>query len=314
MTIEAYADTFAGYRVEEYCPETLTRVGRPGVIHRLTLGYERASEGQTFGTLFDQFLANPAGAEAPGLVIGAWGDEGEAGSAQAVIEALAAARDRLPNLRALFLGDIVREECEISWILQGDVSPLLDAYPALEHLRVRGGNGLSLGTPRHDRLRSLVIESGGLEAEVLAEIAAAELPQLEHLELWLGSANYGGIDTADPLAPLLDGILFPRLRYLGLRDSEIADAVAQAVAASPVLEVIRVLDLSLGNLGDDGARALLASPAVRRLEKLDIHHHYVSDAVVKQLQRLGIEVDAGEPREPDCFGDGEEFRYIAVSE
>jgi hypothetical protein len=79
-----------------------------------------------------------------------------------------------------------------------------------------------------------------------------------------------------------------------------------------VLEKIRVLDLSLGNLEDEGAQALLASPAVARLEKLDIHHHFVSDAVVAQLKALGIEVDASERKKPYDFEP--EYRYIAVGE
>jgi hypothetical protein len=103
-----------------------------------------------------------------------------------------AARDHLPNLTAIFLGDIIIEENEISWINQSDVSPLFTAYPALEHFRVRGGNGLIVGSIRHERLKSLIIESGGLPAQVVRDVAAATLPALEHLELWLGTEEYGG--------------------------------------------------------------------------------------------------------------------------
>jgi hypothetical protein len=82
------------------------------------------------------------------------------------------------------------------------------------------------------------------------------------------------------------------------------------VATAPVLDHVRVLDLSLGTLGDVGAAALLASPAVARLQKLDIHHHYCSDEMVARLQGLGIEVDASEQeREED-----EDDRYVAVGE
>ena len=110
-----------------------------------------------------------------------------------VVQGLIAARDRVPNLRALFLGDIIYEECEISWINQTDMSPLLRAYPALEHFRVRGGTGLHFSALRHDRLTSLIVETGGLGGDVVARCgdrrpAAAWM----HLELWLGSTNYGG--------------------------------------------------------------------------------------------------------------------------
>jgi hypothetical protein len=80
-----------------------------------------------------------------------------------------------------------------------------------------------------------------------------------------------------------------------------------------VLQRIRSLDLSLGTLSDAGAGALLASPAVARLERLDVHHHYCSPAVVARLEGLGISVDASEPQEADESG-GEVYRYVAVSE
>jgi len=230
-----------------------------------------------------------------------------------VVEALVAARDRLPNLRAIFLGDVISEECEISWIRQSDVSPLFAAYPQLEHFCVRGAEGLSLGSLKHDRLKSLTIQSGGLGANVVREVAAAELPELEHLELWLGEDNYGGNATVADLAPILDGALFPKLNYLGLCDSEFADEIARAVAAAPVVERIRVLDLSMGTMGDEGASALLASPAILRLEKLDVHHHFCSEGMTAKLQSLGIEVDASERQEPEKDGD-EVWRYVAVSE
>ncbi len=254
MTIEEYSPTFAGYPVLEYDPGLGAPGGEAarGIVYRLTLSYEASEEGQEFGALLDRFLSELAAAETPGLVIGMWGfDPG--GSSRPIVEALVAARDRLPRLRGIFLGDILREECEISWINQSDVSPLLAAYPHLEHLRVRGSNNLSLGHLQHRRLRSLIVESGGLPAGILEQVAEADLPELEHLELWLGAANYGfeGIET---LGPILAGEKFPKLRYLGLRDCEVADTLAQTLAKAPILERIGVLDLSLGNLGDEGAR------------------------------------------------------------
>jgi hypothetical protein len=98
-----------------------------------------------------------------------------------------------------------------------------------------------------------------------------------------------------------------------LRDSYIADRIATAVANSTILVRIKVLDLSLGNLGDVGAVALLASPFIGQLQKLDLHHHYMSEALVKDLAKLSIEVDVSDEQEADK-DDDEEYRYIAVSE
>ncbi|NKB18732.1 MAG: hypothetical protein HC770_13150 [Pseudanabaena sp. CRU_2_10] len=146
-----------------------------------------------------------------------------------------------------------------------------------------------------------------------AKFCNAQLPELEHLELWLGIEDYGSDTTVDDLQPILTDRLFPKLRYLGLRDSEIADRIAIALADAPVLEQIKVLDLSLGTLRDVGAEALLNNPAIAQLEKLDIHHHYVSDELVTRLEELGIELDASDRQEEEEYGD-ESYFYVAVSE
>jgi hypothetical protein len=283
-------------------------------IYRVSLTYKDGQSGVHWADRFAQLLDDPASARLTGLVVGPWDFESSGDSSSApVVAALVAARDRLPNLTALFVGDIISEENEISWIEQSDVTPLLEAYPALEHFQVRGGNNLMFAATRHERLRALVIESGGLGAQAVSGVLRSELPALEHLELWLGTDEYGATTTVADLEPLLAGTIFPGLRYLGLRDSEIANEIAATIAQSPILERIRVLDLSLGTLDDSGAAALLASPAIRKLEKLDLHHHYCSEAMMAQLQTLGIAVDVSEREEPDVWN-GEEHRYVAVSE
>ncbi len=280
---------------------------------RLRVDYDEADDGVGFGDKLAELLDADGVDRLTALVVGAWTpDDSGLGSAD-VVERLVTARDRLPNLRHLFLGDITAEECEISWIRQSDLSPLLAAYDRLESLGVRGGEGLSFGTPRHATLRSLTVQAGGLPPGVLHEVAAADLPALEHLELWLGVENYGGAAVVDDLAPLLRGDLFPSLRYLGLRDSELGDDLAGVVALAPVVGQLETLDLSLGTVGDDGAKALLASPFVRKLKKLDLHHHFISEPVQAQLQALGIDVDLSDPQDPVEWG-GESHRFVAHSE
>lgn len=318
MSIYQHVTQFAGLPVRDWQPgEPLGDLAR--TAYRLGLGYQQTDSGTRWADLLGALLAEPDSAKLRALIAGPWDREGYVLTNSApVVEALAAARDRLPDLRALFIGDIVSEESEISWIEQSDLSPLLLAYPNLEHLQIRGagGNGaslLSFGTPRHAHLTTLIVESGGLPTSVVRETVAGDLPALEHLELWLGEVQYGWDGTVDDLAPILSGEHFPRLRYLGLRDSAIADQIAAAVAVAPILERIEVLDLSLGTLSDEGALALYKSPAVRRLRRLDIHRHYCSEAMVAELQGLGIEVDASERQEPDIDGD-EQRRYVAVGE
>ena len=278
---------------------------------RLRLDYDEAGDGVTFGDKLAELLETDSSAQIAALVVGSWTpDDTETGSAD-MVERLVSARDRLPNLRHLFLGDITGEECEISWIRQSDMSPLLAAYEQLETFVVRGGEGLSFGTLRHDKLRELTVQTGGLPPAVIHEIAAAELPSLEKLELWLGEPNYGGDATVDDLAPILRGDRFPKLKYLGLKDSVIQDEIAAAVSLAPVAAKLQTLDLSMGNLGDAGATALLASPAVRKLKRLDLHHHYMSDDVMAKVKGLPIDVDVSDQEDANAEPDD---RYIAVSE
>lgn len=148
-------------------------------------------------------------------------------------------------------------------------------------------------------------------------MCAADLPKLEHLELWLGAGNYGGIDDPAPLKPLLAGERFKKLKYLGLRNCEIANAVAQAVADSPIVRRLKVLDLSMGTLGDAGAEALLRSPEIRKLKKLDLHHHFISAPFVKELEKLPLTVDVADAKEPQFYTYDDQtdvYRYIVASE
>src|SRR5687768_10903704 len=181
MSISEHETEFAGKDVIDWDPET--GVADPETaIYRVSMNWEDGEAGRRWTDFFAQFLADPRSAEVTGIVVGSWiGTDSDNDSAP-IVEALVAARDRLPNVTALFLGDITYEENEISWIRQSDVSPLFDAYPNLEHFRVRGATDLTLCAVRQERLRSLTIECGGMPQSLFQEAVAADLPNLEHLE------------------------------------------------------------------------------------------------------------------------------------
>lgn len=308
MAISDATERFFGRPVDEFDKDE--GLSDPqGRSYRLALEYD---DDDTFDGKFSQVTADPNCKRLEALVIGSWGDSYENTSAVAV-NSLTKACDKLPALRALFIGDMTYEECEISWIKQSDISPLYGAFPKLEWLQIRGGDGLELGEMNLPRLRGLVIETGGLGKNVLKAVERASLPELEHLELWLGTEDYGWDGTIKDLEPLLQS-RFPKLRYLGLRDFAEVDALAPRLAASPVASMVEVLDLSLGNLSDEGGKALLKLPVNGRLKRLDLHHHYLSDDIMAQLVRLPFEVNMDDKQEPDDGGDGEQYRYIAVSE
>lgn len=308
MPFYDHVETFAGKPVVNFGSDTA--ISDPA-NSAYRVGIDDYDDDEPMQEKFARLLADPASDQLTAIVIGVWGpwDELYEYSSGHIVEALVTAAPQLPNLKALFLGDITYDENEVSWIIQTDISPLLAAYPKLEFLQVRGSGNLSLGKIDHSYLQSLVIECGGLPQNVLKEIADASLPALEHLELYLGSAGYGFNGSIEDVKPLLAGDKFPQLKYLGLRDSEIADEVAVAVVESPLLERLGVLDLSLGTLGDEGGQALLDCPAITKLKKLDLHRHYLSNELMKKLEALPIEVDVSDQETEEDYG-----RYVAVGE
>lgn len=300
------AKTFIGKRVADYDPDK--KIARGGkTVYRFRSDYD---ENNCIPHL-THFLESEAAGDAVGIVIGNWaGDDGSRDSS-AVIDLLCQHRERLPNLRAIYLGDIVSEENEMSWITQTDISPLLKAFPDLELLRTRGGSGLAISKPKHAKLRGLILESGGLPAEVVRAIGRSDFPALEHLELWLGTPGYGGDSTVEDLQPILSGKLFPNLKYLGLRNCEFVNDICAVIVNSPLVRRIETLDLSLGVLTDEGGRALLSLPTDGSLQHVSLHYHYMTNEVTKPLSKLPIKLDLSKPSHME---DDDEWRFVAVGE
>lgn len=227
---------------------------------------------------------------------------------------------RLTGLEALFLGDLEDEEAMLSTIYHADVAPILAAFPGLRELAVRGGEGLDFPVAGHDNLRVLRIESGGLPPGAAEHIAAAQLPSLERLELWLGDENYGGGVTVEQLAPLLAGEGKPALRHLGLQNSFIQDELATALASAPVVPQLTSLSLSMGTLSDEGVAALLQGQPLTHLRELDLSFHFISDEMMLRvwtaLEPAGVRVDltAKHHGDLDDFDEDGDGRYIAASE
>jgi len=300
---------FAGYPIVEWQSdtETIENPANSAIAIRVDWNYDNNTPNHWIEK-FNQFISKPYAAQIPAFVVGYWGY----GDSTPVVESIAANRDKLPRLEVIFVGDITSEELEISWIKQGDLSSLLKAFPNLKHFAARGGNGLQLGPIDMPHLKSLRIESGGLDREVVKSIAEAKLPELESLVLWLGTAHYGANTTLEDLKPFYTCSTMPQLTYLGLCDSDLTDAIAAFIATAPVLERLEVLDLSMGILSDEGGLALLTSPYIRQLKKLDLHHHFMSKEMMEKLRELNafdVEVDLSDAQDPQ-----REWRFVAVGE
>lgn len=268
----------------------------------------------TFAELFADFVSSDGVERVTGLITGAYSEEMYDEPMAVVLEAVLGSASQLPNLSGLFLADMTFDEFEISWIQQTDVSPLWTAFPRLRTLGIRGGEGLNLGNVVHDQLQSLTIESGGLGRGVIAQVVDAKLPELTHLEVWTGSDNYGGDSSVDDVRPLMEAERFPKLKYLGLKNSEYQNDIAKAVIDSTILPQLETLDLSMGTLTDEGAEALLAHPdRLAHLQLLDLSHHFLTAEIQTRLTDLPCKVDVSDEQEADV-DDDEVYRYIAVAE
>ncbi|GAA2898132.1 hypothetical protein GCM10010517_63200 [Streptosporangium fragile] len=303
----AHRETYAGLPVTE--PDAIARRRVPDPSRFAWSLYDddplgEDDGGSAFSDGLEELLATVGGSRIRAIVVSG----GNARNAPAV---LAANAHRLPRLRSLFLGLVEPEYWEISWIRQGDITPILEAFPRLERLDVRGSDGLRLRPVRHEFLNVLRFECGGLPGDVVRALGRCELPALEHLELWLGVSQYGGDATAGDLEGVLSGAGLPALRRLGLRDSEIQDEVAAAVATAPVVARLEALSLSMGVLTDTGAEALLSGQPLTHLRHLDLHHHFLTEAMAERVRLAlpGVEVDLSDPQNPL-----EDWRYVAVSE
>lgn len=257
-----------------------------------------------------QFLTGDGVEETLGLCLGT-NDESADSFGDSVVK-LVDNKDSLPKLRALFLGEMEQEDSEISWIEQGDITTVINAFPLLEDLRVRGGSITWAGS-EHSHLKKLVVETGGLPAEALAGILSSKFPELEHLEIWLGTDEYGWTGNADNVKPLLFDNPFPKLKTLGLKNCDHQTEIAQLAAQAPILDQLESLDLSLGVLKDAGGEAILASEKMKGLKSLNLSHNFFSDEMIARLKSSGLNVDVSDQEESDDY-DGEVYYYVAVGE
>ncbi len=281
----------------------------PDIATRLHVGYDPGSD---FGGLVSALAAHPNASMIEALVIGAYVND-SLDTPSTAIDVLVATAKSFPSLKALFFGDVSTEVSEISWIECGDQAALANAFPELETLLIRGaGNGSMTGLSLK-KLRTLIIETGGLKPVVVRNVLAADLPSLEHLELWLGTSGYGGEATVSDLAPLLERKVLKGLKYVGLRNSEIADALAVAIARSALISSITELDLSLGTMSDEGFGALAGMDPSPNLTRLNVSHHYASEAAVGALSvsmgQRNVVLDVTDPQ----TGAADE-RYVTISE
>ena len=113
---------------------------------------------------------------------------------------------------------------------------------------------------------------------------APKLPGL-NWRLWRGFPSWIHVQSWQALSQHLQVIFQAApVEYLTIERLNLAGA--RALAKSPYLERIRVLDLAYGAIGTLGAlRALLASPALAKLQTLRLFHSNHGDALAIELAK-----------------------------
>ena len=263
--------------------------------------HEYEEEGKSVKDMVAIILADPEFPSLEEICIGDWGNAYDA-NCQPILDEIVEKADQFSHIQSLFIGDMSYEDCEVSWIRQGNYSKLWAALPNLRALTVKGSTELELGEIVHEGLEELTVICGGLGNDVIASIQNAKLPNLKKLLLYIGIEDYGFDGNADTIKELLEKADFPKLTYLGITDSEIQDELTAVVLESKFMGQLETLDLSNGTLTDEGGKLLLeAMPKWPNVKKLDLHYHYLSDEMAQSLEELPLTVDVDEQNEPDDY-------------
>jgi hypothetical protein len=210
----------------------------------------------------------------------------------AAMEAICDAKERLPNLRALYIGDGAADvpEFKKSKMPIFDIRPFLDNFPKLEVLQVFGNFGrdnyytLECSGLRHENLKTLIIETAYIEHDNLKQLCSMDLPKLELFELWLGRT--GGIKSImSALEPILAGYIYPNLKSFGLCSAEEHKNWLPEIVNAPFMEQIAVLDFKMGTMVDANIEPLLNLSLTQNLKALNVTGNQLSSSAIAQLSQ-----------------------------
>jgi hypothetical protein len=284
-------------------------------VNRLDLSPEEEDDGEKMIEVLTNVLKHPAGHHIGSLVLGLPPSDDTEWNFDGPLSVIAAS-GTLPLLQSIDMSRDAEHMDQASWRRIGDLSGLWKVAPRLTDLTMQGSAGSDDGVPIRfgkidaPSLKNLVYISSGLDATAPNEIGAGNLPVLERLELYFGRPDYGNSCKLTDLEGILSGGSLPKLRLLGLMNSEWEGDLIEAVAKSAIVKRLRGLDLSKGILAQEGAEALIANAdALRHLESINLDDNYIPDALAGSLKRALPCVNLGKQREPDG-----EYRFTAIGE
>jgi uncharacterized protein (TIGR02996 family) len=221
------------------------------------------------------------------------------------------------ELSRLHLGD-VDDDIDMDHHVIGKVGKrITKTFPRLTSLRLHSGaqdedDNFDVAGLALPELTELVVETCSMSTDRLAAILAARLPKLEHLELWFGSDDYGADAGLDDLKPLLGGKVLTTVVHLGLRNAELADDIATAIASTAIASRLESLDLSMGTLGDDAAIELAAGAAsFPKLRRLVVDDNFLTARSLDALRKAFAHAEVVSEDQKELEDD---WRYVTVSE
>jgi hypothetical protein len=229
------------------------------------------------------------------------------------IEAIGEAKELMPDLKALFVGDYGSEipEFKKSKVAVFDIRPFLEAFPKLEVLQIFGAFGkyhnyiLDCEGLSHASLKTLIIETADMSWENADRLCSMDLPALEYFELWFGRYYC----KFEPLDPILQGEVYPNLKYLGLCSSERVEELAYRIVLSPLMQQLAVLDFKKGTLNDSGLEPLLDRSLTSNLKILNISGNNLSEDGLRKLAEQPYHVIAADQQIPteDYYYSGDDY-------
>jgi uncharacterized protein (TIGR02996 family) len=264
-----------------------------------------------------RILKHPAGRLVRHLELGLPPGDDIDWSYQLIIPALTTS-GVLPLLQSIDMTADAEFMDQESWRGIGDLRKLWAVAPRLAELHLKGSCGAEktrLGDIVAPHLETFVHISSGMSRGVPEDIGRAHLPELRHLELYLGQEDYGLSCKLKHFAGIFAGKGLPKLEYLGIVNSEWERDLIAALAKAPIVARLKTLDLSKGTLFREGAAALLEhAAAFRHLDKLDLDDNYLEPEQCKAIETAIPCAHIGDQREVDDWDGDTPYRYVSVGE
>lgn len=109
---------------------------------------------------------------------------------------------------------------------------------------------------------------------------------------------------------------FPKLKYLGIKNSEIQDEICNEIFKSNILEGLEVLDMSYGTLSNKGADIIIENiDKLKNLKEFNIEYNFISEDLLmkleNKLEKLNIKYLTSQE---DVYDMDEEYRSPFITE